>query len=186
MARAPVVSAAPRIETARLVLRGHRTSDLEARAAMTGDPRVMRFIGGEQGREENVARILRYAGNWALFGRGPFAVEEKAGGRLIGEVGLADFPRGLGEDFDGAPEALWVLAAGAHGKGYATEAMRAAMAWHESAFGPRRMVCIVAPENAESLGVAAKLGFRPFAERAYKERPVLLLERPPGRADQPV
>lgn len=172
------MSSAPRIKTPRLVLRGHDMADLAAREAITGDPGVMRFVGGVQGRDENVARILRYAGQWALFRRGPFAVEERASGRLVGEIGVADFLRGLGPDFDGEPEALWVLAAGSQGMGYATEAMRAALAWHEAAFGSCRIVCIVAPDNAASLHVAAKLGFRAFGERVYKDRPVWLLERP--------
>lgn len=170
---------APRIETDRLILRGHALDDIPGRAAMVSDEEGMRFVGGCQNHEENVGRILRYAGHWQLYGRGPFAVEEKASGALIGEIGVADFQRGLGPRFDGEPEALWVLSRAAHGKGYAAEAMAAALAWHEGAFGPRRLVCIIAPDNAPSLALAAKLGFTPFAEAVFKERPVVMLERLP-------
>lgn len=168
----------PRIETERLVLRLHRPDDLPARLAMTGDEDVVRFIGGEtQDAEDNWARILRYNGHWALFGWGLFAIEEKEGGAFVGEAGLADFHRGLGDDFDPYPEGAWVFLADAHGKGYATEAMAAAIEWRERRFGPSRLVCLIAQENRASLRVAAKLGFAPFAERQYHGVERLLLAR---------
>jgi RimJ/RimL family protein N-acetyltransferase len=168
-----------RIETERLVLRLHRPDDLAARLAMTNDEDVLRFIGGEtQDEEENWTRILRYNGHWALFGCGVFAIEEKASGAFIGEAGFADFHRGLGDDFDLDPEGAWVFSSAAHGKGYATEAMEAAIAWRESRFGATRMVCLIAHENEPSLRVAAKLGFAPFAERRYHDVHRLLLARP--------
>ena len=168
------------IETARLHLRPHRITDLAARAAMTAEPMTMRFVGGPQDREENFSRILRYAGQWALLGRGLFAMEERDSGHLVGEVGLANFNRGLGEDFDIFPEAAWIVAASAAGKGYATEAMNAAIVWHERTFGIGRAVCIIAPDNAPSLRVASKLAFAPYREAIYKDRPVILHERLPA------
>lgn len=144
---------------------------------MTADPHVMRHFPGTQSREDNWARILRYAGHWALLGWGLFAVEEKATGRFVGEVGLADFHRELGADFDGFPEAAWMLDRWAEGRGYATEAVNAAIRWHEDAFGVMRQVCIIAPHNAPSLRVAEKLGFRRFDERVYQDRTVILHER---------
>jgi RimJ/RimL family protein N-acetyltransferase len=170
---------APRIETERMILRGHTMDDLAARIAMTGNEETMRFIGGVQNREENAFRILRYAGKWALLGRGPFVMEEKGTGRYLGEVGLSSFFRDLGERFDEEPEASWVLAGDAHGQCYATEAMRAVIGWHDGRFGPKRLVCIIAPDNGASLALAAKLGFRAFDERSYKDHPVILFERLP-------
>lgn len=41
------MSRAPVLETERLILRGQRASDLDAFAAMWGDPEVTRFIGGK-------------------------------------------------------------------------------------------------------------------------------------------
>src|SRR6478736_6112454 len=172
----------PVIETARLRLRRHRMDDLRSRMAMTGNPHVMRHFGGEealQNEEENWSRLLRYAGHWAFLGYGLFAIEEKETGRFAGEIGLADFRRGLGPDFDHFPEAAWVVDEWAEGKGYATEAIRAAIAWHEEKFGPMRKVCIIAPENVPSLRVAAKLGFTRFATGEYRGRPVILHESEP-------
>jgi RimJ/RimL family protein N-acetyltransferase len=169
----------PQIETARLRLRRHRLTDLDARVAMTSDARTMEFVGA-QDYEENFNRLLRYAGHWALLEHGVFLIEESTTGVFVGEAGLADFRRGLGPDFDGFPEAAWMIAASAMGQGYATEAMRAAIAWHEQSFGPGRKVCIIDPGNGPSLRLAAKLGFKPFREAIFKDRPVILHERLPA------
>jgi RimJ/RimL family protein N-acetyltransferase len=170
----------PFIETERLCLRLPRLADLDARAAMIADVETTRFIGGPQNREESWNRLLRYTGHWALLGYGFFAVEERASGRFVGEVGFCDFQRGLGSDFDPAPEAGWVIARWATGQGYASEALSAAIAWYEGHFGVGRAVCIIDPNNGASLRVAAKHGFTPFREAHYKDVPVILHERLPA------
>ena len=170
----------PTLETARLRLRPHRLADLDARVALTADPETMRFVGGAQDRTENFNRVLRYAGHWALLGHGLFLIEERASGQMAGEAGLGNFQRCLGSDFDDSPEAAWMLAAWASGRGYATEAMTAAIGWHERQFGPVRMVCIIDPANIASLRVATKLGFRPFRETIFKDHAVILHERLPA------
>ena len=167
----------PIVETARLRLRRHRLSDLEARLPITADPDFMRFVGGVYDRQENWARLLRYIGHWTAFGYGLFAVEEKASGAYIGDVGLARFERGLGEDFDPAPEGAWMIARS--GMGYASEGMQAAIDWHMRTFGPTRTVCIVDAANDASLRVAEKLGFKPYREGLNRGHPVLLHERIP-------
>ncbi|HWG85795.1 MAG TPA: GNAT family N-acetyltransferase, partial [Deinococcales bacterium] len=75
-----------------------------------------------------------------------------------------------------------VLAPWAHGRGFATEAVRAALAWADRNVvgqpgGPARVVCIISPGNAASLRVAAKCGFRETARGTYKGDEVLVLER---------
>jgi RimJ/RimL family protein N-acetyltransferase len=53
----------------------------------------------------------------------------------VGDIGFADFKRDFegAEKFDlkGLPEMGWVLSPSVHGKGYATEAVSAALAWAE-------------------------------------------------------
>jgi len=171
----------PVIETERLRLRRHRLSDLEARIAITGDAHFMRFVGGVYDRQENWSRLLRYIGHWETLGYGLLAVEERASGRYIGDVGLARFERGLGADFDPFPEAGWMIAQTASGLGYATEGVAAAIDWHERTFGRQRQVCMIDPGNHASLGVAAKLGFVPLREALNRGHPVLLHERMPPR-----
>ena len=95
---------------------------------MWGDPRVTRHIGGRPfTRDEVWAKILRYVGHWSLLGYGYWVVEDRASGSFLGEAGLADFKRGIGPGFDGAPEIGWVLAPAAQGAGVATEAVRAVL-----------------------------------------------------------
>lgn len=167
------------IETPRLILRRHTLEDFEAAHAMSTDPEVMRFIndGKPASRQDVWHRILRFAGHWQWLGYGLFAIVEKASGNFIGETGLADFKRELGDDFDPYPETAWVLARSAFGKGYATEAAIAAHKWFDETRGRQRTVCIIAPGNAGSVRVATKLGYTPIAPRDYRGEPVLVFER---------
>ena len=146
---------------------------------MWGDAAVTRYIGGRPfTREEVWARLLRYVGHWALLGYGFWAVEEKATGSFVGEVGFADFKREIEPTIGDTPEAGWVLDPRMHGKGYATEALRAALTWADGRFESGRTVCIIHPENAVSLRVAAKCGYREFCRTTYKGQPAVLFGRP--------
>jgi RimJ/RimL family protein N-acetyltransferase len=71
----------------------------------------------------------------------------------------------------------WVLAGDTHGKGYATEAAGAAIAWGETHFGPVRTACIIAPENAPSIRVAEKCGYREFQRTTYKDNATIMFVR---------
>lgn len=167
----------PVIETERLRLRGHALPDFEASAAMWADAGVTRFIGGKpSSREDSWRRFQTYVGHWALLGHGFWLIEEKASGRFIGEGGFGTFKREIEPVFD-APEQGWALSPATHGKGYAREAMQAAIAWGEQHFGRSDFVCLIAPENAPSLRLAEKLGYREYARSAYRGEPSVLLRR---------
>jgi len=169
----------PVIETERLRLRCHRLEDFEPCAAMWSDPLVTRYILGKPAtREESWARVLRYVGHWALLGFGFWAVEEKATGDYLGEIGFAEFQRDIRPSLVGVPEIGWVLVSHAQGKGLATEAVRAAVAWGETRFSGARTVCIIHPENAASIRVAEKCGYREFCRTEYHGKPAILFERP--------
>ncbi|MEZ0172565.1 GNAT family N-acetyltransferase [Microvirga sp. TS319] len=171
-------SAAPTLETERLVLRMHGIADFTESLALWRDPEVTRFLGGRPfTREEIWARLVRYVGHWALLGFGYWAVEEKTTGRFLGEVGFADFKRHIEPSFDGLPEVGWMIAPHAHGKGYATEAVRAAIAWGDAHFEGERTVCIVAPENRPSIRVAEKCGYRELLRTTYKDNPMIMFAR---------
>jgi len=171
------ISCAPELVTARMVLRGHRREDFDDCAVMWGDAAVTRFIGGKPStREQAWARLLRYVGHWTLLGFGYWVVHERASGRFVGEVGFANFKRDLVPPLGDAPEMGWVLAPWCVGRGFATEAAQAALGWIDAVFRARRTVCMIDPENAASLNVAGKCGYREFA-RAAKDGPVILLER---------
>lgn len=167
----------PVVVTERLRLRGHRIEDFAACSDIWGDPEVVRYIMGKPLSPEDVwARILRYVGHWALLGYGFWAVEEKATGQMIGDLGMAEFKRDVIRGFDGVPELGWVLASRAQGKGYATEAVRAAVAWGQANLGTSRMVCLIHPDNVASIRVAEKCGFREIERIQYKDQPTVFFE----------
>jgi len=159
-------------------MRGHRLDDFAACAAMWADPIVTRHIGGKPLSEEEVwARLLRYVGHWVLLGFGYWALEEKDTGDFVGELGFADFKRDMEPSIKGVPELGWVLASKAHGKGYATEAVHAAVAWGETHFGKVRTVCIIHPDNLASIRVAEKCGYKEFQRTTYKAHATIMLAR---------
>lgn len=170
----------PIIDTERLILRGHRLDDFPALAALWGDPTVVRHIGGKPStRDESWARLLRYVGHWPLLGYGYWAVEMKQGSRFVGDVGFADWHRDISPSLDGMPEGGWVFAAEAHGRGIATEAARAALAWLDRHFEVPTTSCIISPENIASIRVAAKLGYREYARCELKGSEVIQFRRSP-------
>ena len=167
---------APVLETERLVLRPHARGDLADSAAMWGDPDVVRYIGGVPFTEHDCwVRILRHAGSWAICGFGYWVVRERATDRFVGEVGLAELRRPIKPALD-APEMGWVLAPWAHGRGFATEAVGAALAWSDRALGPRT-TCIIDADNAASFRVAAKHGYREVARANYLLTLTVILDR---------
>ncbi len=168
----------PMIETARLRLRGHTMEDFAASAALWADANVTRYIMGKPLTEEEVwSRLLRYVGHWQWLGFGFWVVEEKISGRFVGEMGFADYRRGISPSLNRAPELGYVLSTEVHGRGYATEAVRAILAWGDERFQNARTVCLVNPENAISLRVAEKCGYKEFERGNYKGNPTLIMER---------
>lgn len=145
---------------------------------MWADPAVTRYIGGKPSTtQETWFRILRYAGLWSILGYGYWVIEEKSSGRFIGEVGFADFKRDIKPSLDGSPEIGWALIPSAHGQGYATEAVRAALKWSDAHVPAARTVCMISLENAPSIHVAEKAGYREFARTENFNDSTPLFER---------
>lgn len=166
----------PTIETERLILSGPTSTDLPDLCTMFGDPEVVKHVGGAPLTSEDVwARILRYLGHWQLFGFGTWIVRDKAG-TFIGEVGMFDYRRVISPALD-VPEVGWGLARARQGNGYATEAVRAMLAWGDQLFGSRPMSCIIDPGNTPSLRLADRCGFREVMRATYKDAPIIVLRR---------
>lgn len=160
----------PVLETARLRLRSHCADDFLAFAAIWADFDVVRYIGGKPSTpQESWMRLLRYPGLWAVLGYGFWAIEEKASGRVIGDIGYADFKRAMDPPLDGMPEMGWVLARDAQGKGYAREALAAVLAWGRAHFGSHRAACIIEADNTASIRLATDAGFRFLHEAAFDD-----------------
>ncbi|HEY9011054.1 MAG TPA: GNAT family N-acetyltransferase [Devosia sp.] len=167
-----------RIETERLTLDLHGVEDFDDFAAMWLDPETVRFIGGKVGtRQDCWTRLLRYRGLWPLLGYGYWAVHEKASGRFAGDIGFADFHRATDPSIEGIPEAGWVLASWARGKGYAHEALTAACAWLDRQ-GFAESVCIIDPANTPSLRLADRLGYGAPRPLKIGEETITLFTRP--------
>jgi RimJ/RimL family protein N-acetyltransferase len=168
----------PFLETERLKLRGHCLEDFPASAAMWADPIVTRYFGGRSFTEEEAwTRFLRYSGHWALLGFGYWVVEEKVTGNFVGEVGFADYKREIESSLKHLPEIGWVLASQSHGKGYGTEAVRAAVEWGDRNLEGSRTTCLIHPENIPSIRVAEKCGYREFERTTYKGNPSIVFVR---------
>jgi RimJ/RimL family protein N-acetyltransferase len=142
------------------------------------DPQVTRYIGGRPfSREESWTRLLRYAGHWVMNGYGFWVIEEKATGRYVGEVGFADHQRGLTPSLDGMPEIGWMLSPEVHGRGYATEAVRAALQWSDAHLEAEHTACLIHPDNAPSFRIAEKCGYGDAHRASYKDRATIVLFR---------
>jgi RimJ/RimL family protein N-acetyltransferase len=172
------MTAIPALTTDRLILRAHTPEDYPAMLAMWADPAVTRHtVGRASTQEETWRRLLLYAGLWPTLGYGYWAAEERGTGAFVGDLGFADFHRDIDPPLGEALEMGWVFAPAFHGKGYASEACRAALGWAAAHRRGERVAAIVAVENAPSLALADRLGFREYGQTRYRDNPVALLER---------
>jgi RimJ/RimL family protein N-acetyltransferase len=144
-----------RIETARLVLRRPTAADAEAVfERYASDAEVTRWLGWPRHRSpDDSRRYLAWSdAQWRQWPAGPYTIEARADGKLLGGTGLA---------FESPTVATtgYVLARDAWGLGYATESLRA-MVDLAPALGVRRLVACCHPEHAASERVLGKCGFQ--------------------------
>lgn len=170
----------PILETPRLLLRGRSLADFPTYAAIWAEPEVVRYTArAPVSREDAWAKFVRMEGLWRLTGFGWWIVEERATGAVIGEIGAADFKRDITPTLDGMPEFGWMLAPAAHGKGFATEALGAALAWADTKFPRKVFCCIIDAENTPSIRVAETHRFNRVGEAGYKGTTVGVYHRLP-------
>lgn len=168
----------PLLETERLELWLPRADDLKATYAIVTEAGTSRYLGAVSALHEHSFRFMRGAGSWFLYGYGPLMLRLRGRPEVIGNCGVFHTFRGLGEDFDDHPEAGWIIGAEHVGQGFGREVMDAVLAWFDAAHGPRRIVCMIAPENAPSLALAQRMGFAPFRNAALPDGEIVtLLER---------
>lgn len=142
---------APVLETERLTMRAPRLEDAEAFAAFFGSERA-KFVGGPTTPERSWRSLAQELGHWVLRGYGRWVLTEKGSDTAIGIVGLW-FPLGFPEN-----ELGWDLFDGATGKGYATEAGRAARDYAYGTLGWTTLTSMIDPQNTASAAVATRLG----------------------------
>jgi RimJ/RimL family protein N-acetyltransferase len=164
------VAATAEVQTDRLLLRRWRPEDRAPFAAINADPEVMRFIGSGRvlGRGLSDDLIDRFEREWGRCGFGLWAVQWRdgaAGDGLLGFCGLT-VPMFLPAILP-AVEIGWRLARPAWGRGVATEAARAALAFGFGELAMGEIVAIVDPGNARSLRVCEKLGMTARPDRVH-------------------
>ncbi|HEY4998511.1 MAG TPA: GNAT family N-acetyltransferase [Usitatibacter sp.] len=142
------------LETPRLLLRKLRESDWDPFAAMYADADVMRYIGTgvTLNREDTWRSIANMLGHWQLRGFGMWAIEVKETGELAGRAGFIDPPGWPGFELG------WLLGKPYWGRGYASEAARAALRHGFDVLGRERIISLIRPDNARSIRVAEGLG----------------------------
>jgi RimJ/RimL family protein N-acetyltransferase len=110
--------------------------------------------------EEQAARELAESeAHWAGHGFGPWALLD--GDDFVGFAEVHYCAAGVEGIAADEVELGWVIDEDRQGKGLATEAMRAAIADAWDRAGVAHLTAYIRPENAASLRVAEKLGFRP-------------------------
>jgi ribosomal-protein-alanine N-acetyltransferase len=162
------------IETERLVIRRPGSRDAQAMfERYAGDPAVTRFVGWPTHRSAaDTAAFLGWAdAEWARWPAGPYLIESRDDGRLLGATGLA---------FETSTRAStgYVLAVDAWGRGYATEALLA-MVDLARRLNVVRLYAICHPQHRPSAHVLEKGGFvLEGTLRKYIEFPNLLPNEP--------
>jgi len=144
------------VRTARLLLRPWRDDDAVAFAAMSADPEVMEFLPPLTSRAAVDAWAARLEAHWRERGFGRWAVEIPGEVAFIGIVGLATIP--FEAHFTPAVEVVWRLARAHWGRGYATEAARAALGHGFGTLGLEEIVAVTVPGNRRSRRVIERLG----------------------------
>lgn len=160
------------LETPRLLLRKFRASDLDAYAQMSADAEVMKFLGTgvTLGRNDAWRSIAAILGHWQLLGYGMWAIEERQTGAFIGRAGFLDPPGWPGF------EVGWVLGRQHWGRGYASEAARAALEYAFQTLRRERVISLIRPGNERSIRVAEKLGERLAGETELLGAKALIYE----------
>jgi RimJ/RimL family protein N-acetyltransferase len=142
------------IATPRLRLRPWLETDRGAFAAMHADPEVMVDTPRLLDRGESDAKLDRYTAAFERLGFCRWALET-LDGDFVGYTGV--MPARASHPLGPHHEMGWRLVRAAWGKGYATEAARAALSDAFQRVGLSEVLAYTAPDNARSQAVMARL-----------------------------
>lgn len=142
------------LQTPRLLLATWYSSDIDVFRPIATDPEVMRYIGiGEPWEDERIARfITRQIDNYNRFGYCMWKLMDRQSGKLVGLCGLEPLAE------TGMVEIGWWLATDCWGKGLATEAAQAVLAFGFHRKRLPEIVAIAHPKNSASLNVMENIG----------------------------
>jgi RimJ/RimL family protein N-acetyltransferase len=161
------------IRTERLVLRQWTDDDREPFALLNADPAVMEFFPSTLDRSQSDAFVDRAIGQLAERGWGLWAIESADG--FIGFTGLS-VPR-FEAAFTPCVEIGWRLARSAWGRGFATEAARAATQYAFDDLDLDELVSFTTVSNVRSRAVMERLGMSRDARDDF-DHPLLAADDP--------
>jgi RimJ/RimL family protein N-acetyltransferase len=159
------VTREPQLRTGRLLLRRWRATDLEPFAAMNADPAVMEHFPAALSVRQSAAAVARIERCFQERGYGLWAVEVRGRGAEDIETSFAGFVglEPVADErlaFAPAVELGWRLAQPLWGRGIATEAASAAMAFAFDELTLTELVSYTAVSNVRSQRVMRRLGMR--------------------------
>ena len=137
-------------------MRRWQDADREPFAELNGDPRVMEYMPARLGRAESDQFIASIERGFEARGYGLWALEVSATGEFVGFTGLEVVS--FEAHFTPAVEVGWRLARSAWGRGYATEAALAAVAFGFEQHGLREVVALTSELNLRSQAVMERIG----------------------------
>lgn len=142
-----------KIETQRLILRMFQESDWMDLHKLYSDPECTKYtIQRTLTEGESWRTMASMIGHWQIRGYGPYAVEEKSTGHVMGPVGLW-YPN----DWPG-PEIKWALSRSYWGQGYASEAARAVRQMAATSMPETSLISLIFAENEPSIQLAIAIG----------------------------
>ena len=160
----------PILETTRLRLRPLTMDDAEPLNAIQSDPVHMRFYPHPFSLEESRDWIRRMRERYEEIGFALLAVEDRATGEFLGNVG----PHLQHVDDVDEVELGWSVTPARARQGIATEAAAACRDWVFSTLDVDHVISLVRRENIPSRGVAENLGMTVWKDVLWgREQPLL-------------
>ncbi len=150
----------PSIATKRLLLRPWTPADGEAWFRILQQQDILRYFPNPKPPERSKADayINHHLAHWNEHGYGHWAIVLPEEGSVLGWCGL-EYLSELGE-----VEVAYLLSRKVWGRGYATEAAKAAVAFGLEKVNLGEIIGLVHPDNRASIGVLEKCGLT-FADR---------------------
>ena len=144
------------LETERLILREMTMSDSEDMLRLYSDPEVQKYTGEDiiTSTEGIHRKIAEKMDDYAKYGYGRWITVLKEGNQFVGWAGLAYLP-----EFDETDVGYRFLTE-FWGRGLATEASRAILAYAFEQLGLERIIAIAMKENKASIRVMEKIGMQ--------------------------
>lgn len=148
------------LTTDRLIIRDWSVNDAEDALAIYGAPDVAHWLTPAMDRVGDLAAMRSVLQAWQEAQpnlptpRGRWAVQRREDNAVVGGLGIRLLP-----PYEDDLEVSWQLAPGAWGKGYATEAGLALIAWAFTQDADE-LFAVARPNNVRAIAMAKRLGMQ--------------------------